>query len=231
MTSLHLIHELVEHWYDYVELLNAVEWIVLPMVNPDGYVRTHNDNRFWRKTNSTNPGTSCVGTDLKSNFDFEWGISGSTQPCNVHFIGSSAFSEPESRAIRDVLIEYRERIAVYISLQAFGNQIIYPPFASLTPPENLAELDGLANAIASAVIEAGQGPYRVGQASDVLSIWGGSNMDYAYSVQNIPMAFWWYVTDDYGVELPEDKIEDFVSQTFPGFLVVGDYVMDNIVKK
>lgn len=32
------------------DLLDKVDWYVLPVVNPDGYEHTRSSDRFWRKT-------------------------------------------------------------------------------------------------------------------------------------------------------------------------------------
>lgn len=76
MVALSAIHEFVEHWDEHVDLLNAVEWIILPLANPDGYVKSHNGYRSWRKTVSTHATSDCVGADLVSNFEYAWGAGG-----------------------------------------------------------------------------------------------------------------------------------------------------------
>lgn len=41
MSVLYLLHQLVENSAANLELLRNVDWVVVPVVNPDGYVYTH----------------------------------------------------------------------------------------------------------------------------------------------------------------------------------------------
>lgn len=41
MSVLYLLHQLVENFSENMELLRNVDWVVVPVVNPDGYVYTH----------------------------------------------------------------------------------------------------------------------------------------------------------------------------------------------
>lgn len=72
MVALALIHQLVEKSESNLDVLNNVDWIIIPVINVDGYVYSHEHERFWRKTRSPNEGANCIGTDPNRNFDFEW---------------------------------------------------------------------------------------------------------------------------------------------------------------
>lgn len=41
MSVLYLLHQLVENHSANLDLLRNVDWVVVPVVNPDGYVYTH----------------------------------------------------------------------------------------------------------------------------------------------------------------------------------------------
>lgn len=41
MVALKLIHELVEHNDLYTNLLDGLDWIIVPILNIDGYIYTH----------------------------------------------------------------------------------------------------------------------------------------------------------------------------------------------
>ncbi|SPP77200.1 blast:Metallocarboxypeptidase A-like protein MCYG_01475 [Drosophila guanche] len=51
MVALKVINELVMNSVPNVKLLNAFDWYILPMVNPDGY-----ELKLWKKNRSTNGG-------------------------------------------------------------------------------------------------------------------------------------------------------------------------------
>jgi hypothetical protein len=83
-------------------LLDSIELVVMPFVNPDGYVFTWTDTRLWRKNRQVNPGSTCVGTDLNRNFNDKWGTGGgSTNPCSETYEGKAAMSAVETQATQD----------------------------------------------------------------------------------------------------------------------------------
>ncbi|KXN66061.1 peptidase M14, carboxypeptidase A, partial [Conidiobolus coronatus NRRL 28638] len=74
-------------------LLDEVEIIFIPVVNPDGYKYTQTQ-RLWRKNRNGS------GVDLNRNFPFHWGgPGGSTDPNSETYSGKSPASELEVQAI------------------------------------------------------------------------------------------------------------------------------------
>lgn len=87
-------------------LLDRLEVIVVPVVNPDGYVYSWDVDRFWRK--NRRPGG---GVDLNRNWGEMWGTG--TQgagPGSEINPGTAAFSEPETAAIAE-LVQSRDVVA------------------------------------------------------------------------------------------------------------------------
>ncbi|MEL7159416.1 MAG: M14 family zinc carboxypeptidase [Bacteroidota bacterium] len=87
-------------------LIDNREIFIVPVVNPDGYEYNRQTNPngggLWRKNRRVNSGSSCRGVDLNRNYDSDFGGQGtSSNPCSNSYRGTSAFSEPESQAIRD----------------------------------------------------------------------------------------------------------------------------------
>lgn len=68
MTAVYFIHEIVEHYYEFEAILHDVEFIVIPVSNPDGYAYTHSTNRQWNKNRQAIAGSSCRGIDVNANF-------------------------------------------------------------------------------------------------------------------------------------------------------------------
>lgn len=56
--ALFIIRQLVEHHKSYKNLIDDLDWYILPLANPDGYVFTHTVDRLWRKSRSANEETS-----------------------------------------------------------------------------------------------------------------------------------------------------------------------------
>lgn len=71
----------------------------------------------------------CGGVDLNRNFDFHWGEIGSSDDlCSDIFQGTSAFSEPEARAIRDKILspELSGKLDAFITLHTYSQMWIHP---------------------------------------------------------------------------------------------------------
>ncbi|MCL4169454.1 UNVERIFIED_CONTAM: hypothetical protein GTU68_045553, partial [Idotea baltica] len=67
--ALYLIKKLTES----ASLTSQIDWYIMPMVNPDGYKYTWENDRFWRKTRSESGTSGCYGVDMNRNFDYHWG--------------------------------------------------------------------------------------------------------------------------------------------------------------
>jgi Zinc carboxypeptidase/Carboxypeptidase activation peptide len=70
-STLYLLNQLVTNESVSRELLDKVDWVFVPNVNPDGYVHSFNEDRLWRK-NRRFVNESCTGIDLNRNFGYVW---------------------------------------------------------------------------------------------------------------------------------------------------------------
>ena len=125
-----------------VYLINERELWFIPVVNPDGYLYNeliapsggglHRKNR-----KDTGCGNSTQrGVDLNRNFSYNWGASdyySSPDPCYNTYVGEEAFSEPETRAVRDFINE-RNFVNV-LHYHSYGNMYIHPFGDSSLPNE------------------------------------------------------------------------------------------------
>lgn len=117
---------------------NLQIWII-PVVNPDGYAYSAAapGNRYWRKNRSTNyDGTR--GVDLNRNYGYQWGMGaggseGSTYPYDDTYIGPSAFSEPETAALRDFVHGLANPRAL-VSYHTYSELFLRPWSYSLADP-------------------------------------------------------------------------------------------------
>jgi len=57
-------------------LLDNLEFLVVPFVNPDGYVYTWTQNRMWRKNRRPTRNSACYGVDINRNFPTGWRLVG-----------------------------------------------------------------------------------------------------------------------------------------------------------
>jgi hypothetical protein len=107
---------------------NRQIWVV-PMVNPDGHVYVETVNPLWRKNRNTNgsPNPDSQGVDLNRNYGFKWGfddIGSSPKPSAEDYRGAAAFSEPETRTVRD-LVEVHD-FDLALSYHSYGDMVVFP---------------------------------------------------------------------------------------------------------
>lgn len=118
--------------------------IVIPLVNPDGYEYTK-QNRFWRKNRDVHTAErhkSCPGVDLNRNWGVGFGSNGggaTANPCGETYHGISAFSAPESKALRDLFAKIGfDRITVRpsqdMSARTISLAISHAPLFVVPPP-------------------------------------------------------------------------------------------------
>jgi hypothetical protein len=100
MVLMHFMYYLIENYEKdptATYILDNREIYCIPVFNPDGYF--HHE----RKNRRENPDSS-YGVDLNRNFGYMWGVDddgSKPDPSHIMYRGPYAFSEPESRAIRD----------------------------------------------------------------------------------------------------------------------------------
>ena len=82
-------------------------------------------------------GSSCVGVDPNRNFDSNFGGAGSSSdPCSQIYRGPYAFSEAESKAMRDLLKQHRGRVKASLSLHTYSQMWMSPySYKNTNPPE------------------------------------------------------------------------------------------------
>ncbi|XP_047027563.1 carboxypeptidase B [Helicoverpa zea] len=223
------IHKLVEDVTEN-DLLEKFDWILLPVVNPDGYKYTFTNERFWRKTRSTNNNPLsqiCRGADGNRNFDFVWNSIGtSNSPCSDIYAGTSAFSEVETRVVRDILHEHLARMALYLTMHSFGSMILYPWGHDGSLSQNALGLHTVGVAMAS-VIQSNAlpnfPPYTVGNSALVIGYYiAGSSEDYAHSI-GVPLSYTYELpglsSGWDGFHLPPQYIEQVCRETWEGIVV------------
>src|SRR5918995_2351547 len=111
----------VKEWLEQGEL-----WVA-PMVNPDGHEHSRVTERLWRKNRRPNPDGS-IGVDPNRNYGYMWGTinddRSSRVPSDITYVGPRAFSEPETRAVRNLVA--RELFRGVITYHSYSQLILYP---------------------------------------------------------------------------------------------------------
>jgi hypothetical protein len=205
-------------------LFDKFEFIIVPVVNVDGYVYTwaSTNNRLWRKNRRPNPGGS-FGVDTNRNFPFRWGSVGAsaTQSSDI-YRGSGPASEPETQVVRDLFVG-NPRMLAHIDFHSYGQYILSPWGYTALPPRD-GELYLTFNGVMEAAIEAVHGfDYRPGQSYTRIYPTSGGIKDYAYGALGI--LSWTVELRDLGSSgfvLPAAQILPNAQEAYAGVLALGD---------
>ncbi|ODM98456.1 Carboxypeptidase B [Orchesella cincta] len=184
----YIINELVQNASINDDLFDTYDFYILPIINPDGYRHSCNYNRFWRKSRRSfsflTDLVGCRGIDLNRNFAFHWKEWGAGfSPCSMIYAGSSAFSEPETRAIRDFVKTHSEiNWKFYFSLHSFGQKWMTPWGYTKERPQDYDEMLRVANIGNDALYAVHGTKYRVGSIRETLYTASGTSSDWFKSI-------------------------------------------------
>ena len=179
VTVLYLVDKLINEFKNNTgSVYTQVDWIVMPMTNPDGYEFTKT-NRMWRK-NRANPrvsaksGESCSGVDLNRNFggDVGYGVGGSSDPCSDTYKGPSPDSEPEVVAIRDAILENVHKVNTALMFHSYGGRWLTSWGYLTETPDDIDDLMDWGKRAAKALESYRGTKYQVATASGGLYIAG-----------------------------------------------------------
>jgi murein tripeptide amidase MpaA len=159
--------------------VDGLEFIIVPVVNPDGYAHTWTSNRLWRKNRRDN-GDGTFGVDLNRNWSYRWGgVGSSPEPGSDLYRGPAAFSEPETQGMRE-LIRSNERIRAHIDFHSY-RQLVLSPWAFTPDPTPDAPLYNQLGAAMAAAIQAVHGKvYTPGPWYSALYPSSGVMIDWMY---------------------------------------------------
>jgi carboxypeptidase T len=206
------------------EFFQDVELWAVPMLNVDGHYFSENYSRIWRKSRRAfvDPfGVACFGVDLNRNYPlgFGGGMSGTSDASIETFSGPKAFSEPETRALRDLCC--REHFSGVLSFHAYGNEILYP-WAYLPPDADsreTSEARSVALAMGAVMMHKGGAAYTVLQSYNHYDVGvGGDFCDWVFGEFGKIALTIELGPPDFEMQLPSPMIGSVVNEFWPGFL-------------
>ena len=209
-------------------LVNNREIYCVPCFNPDGYeynrINDPNGGGYWRK-NRRNSGGGCYGVDLNRNFGYKWGydnIGSSPDPCDETYRGASAFSEPESQAIRDFAI--LNNYETHFNMHTYGGYVLYPwGYIEEETPDSLTYREFAALLTSNSGYAYGYGGQLLGYNSN------GSIRDWMYGEQTLKNKTFGYtieIGDDFWPSqsqiypIAQQNLRTMIYQSF----LAGEYV-------
>jgi carboxypeptidase T len=220
--------EPVQRWLQHGEV-----WVA-PMVNPDGHAFTsaRPENRLWRKNRRPNP-DGTIGVDPNRNYGYMWGTldvsTSSHVPADETYVGPRAFSEPEVRAVRDLVA--RELIGGVLTYHSYSQLVLYPWGYTSEPIEDDADLlgmRGLAEDMARAIRDV-HGETYTPQPSSGLYPTAGDTADWTYGEYDAPsltVELRPASALDGGFVLPAEQIQPCWEENRPAALAFIGHVLD-----
>lgn len=138
--ALKLLHQgVLQDKPKYQNMLLQTKFHFIPVVNVDGaaFVEQHwkEEHTILNKRKNMNPATEGIctpensGVDLNRNYGIDWekeNEKNATEICGDFWPGSEAFSEPESRGLRDFVAANRNELKFVINCHTSGNEFIWP---------------------------------------------------------------------------------------------------------
>jgi len=189
-------------------ILDQTRITLLPLLNPDGYAYSHDGHFMWRKNRAYNA-DGTRGVDPNRNYDINHcGIGSSTITTDDTYCGPAPFSEPETAALRDLVLASDFQGAV--SYHSFSQYVMYPWGWTHDTADDAEAMWRIAFAM-SERIEAVHGVRYRPMPSSELYLSSGDMCDWFYAVTGKPG-----ITIELrpeamnvtvGFSLPDDEIE------------------------
>jgi extracellular matrix protein 14 len=236
-------------------MLEDFDFVIVPTLNPDGYVYTWETDRLWRKNRQQTSIRFCQGMDLDHSFGFHWdGSSTAGNPCSESYAGEKAFEAVEARQLADWARNETDNNGVefigLMDLHSYSQQILYPYSFScndLAPGlEDLEELGyGLQKAIRRAhghvyeVLPACEGNAVAAGASGKKTYLpqmenrGGSGLDWFYHEMHVRWAYQLKLRDrgTYGFLLPKEHIIPTGKEMVDAIMYFGEFLQEAYLTK
>jgi hypothetical protein len=215
-------------------IVNSREIWIVPTVNPDGseYDIATGSYRSWRKNRQPNSGAAAVGTDLNRNWGYNWGCCGGSSgvPSSSTYRGPSAFSAPETKALRDFVnsrvVGGVQQIKANIDWHTYSQLVLWP-FGYTTANTTTGMTADQYNTFATLGQRmAATNGYTPEQSSD-LYITDGDSLDWMWATHGI----WAYTFEMYpgssgaggGFYPPDEVIPAQTSRNKEAVLLLSEY--------
>jgi murein tripeptide amidase MpaA len=211
--------------------VDANDFYLIPVVNPDGFVYTQTQDRLWRKNRQpplpgANTSHPCWGVDLNRNWPHEWsGVGSSNNSCTQTYRGATPGSEPEMSGMQ----HFADKLAASYGLKLFidwhsYSQLILSPYGyscDVVAETNEEHVDLMA-ATADAIEAVYGTEYTTGPTCQTIYATNGGSSDYVYDVSGAEwsLAFELRDTGAYGFILPPEQIRPNCEEVWEGMRVM-----------
>ncbi|XP_044288863.1 mast cell carboxypeptidase A-like [Varanus komodoensis] len=208
-------------------ILDNMNFYILPVFNIDGYIWSWTQDRFWRKNRSNTSNSACIGVDLNRNFDVAWGkFDASENPCEEVYCGSSPESEQETKVVTAFIRSRISSIKAYLTMHSYSQMVLFPYGYTYEKTPNHDELNELAKRATEAIGSLYGKKYKYGTSATTIYPSSGCSDDWAYN-QGIKYSFTFELRDKgrYGFLLPESQIKSTCQETMLAVKLIANYIL------
>lgn len=105
--------------------LDNLDFLIIPVFNPDGYAYTWSHDRLWRKNRQRTHVPQCFGIDIDHSFGFQW-EKAHTHACSEEYSGETPFEALEASAWNKYINETKGdyKIYGYIDMHSYSQENI-----------------------------------------------------------------------------------------------------------
>lgn len=164
---------------------------------------------------------------MNRNWNLKWGVGASVNPCSETYMGPTAFSEPETRGLQNMMRQVGD-IDLFITFHSFGQTILYPWGWTVRPPANVRMLKRVARKFADTVRQVSNGStvYEIGGSGPLYGLASGATDDWAYGELAVPLSYTIELPDkgNHGFLLPENRISSTVTETAAGMYCMASFI-------
>ncbi|KAI1317152.1 Carboxypeptidase A4 [Mortierella claussenii] len=216
-----------QHSKKITRLVDQFEFVIVPVLNADGYAYTWESNRMWRKNRQPTSIPLCPGIDPNRNWGYMWNKGGSSaNPCNEGYHGPEAFAALEAKMMADFILE-RKNVIAYIDFHAYS-QLWMSPFGgdcNEIPRDDEDIMEGALGAVKALHGVHGK-RFAVGSICNVIYQASGGSIDWTYAEGKVKYSYGVELRDTgrYGFLLPETEILPSSEETFAGVMYLANFI-------
>ncbi|KAG0365115.1 carbamoyl-phosphate synthase (glutamine-hydrolyzing) cpa2 [Gamsiella multidivaricata] len=208
-------------------LVNQFEFIIVPVLNADGYAFTWEHNRMWRKNRQPTSVPFCPGIDPNRSWGYKWNTGGSSSnPCNEAYNGPEAFAALEAKMMSD-FIRKRKNVVAYIDFHAYS-QLWMTPFGGDCDqiPKDDEDIMEAAMGAAKALYGIHGKKFAVGSICSIIYQASGGSIDWTYAEGKVKYSYGVELRDTgrYGFLLPESEILPSSEETFAAVIYLSNFI-------
>ncbi|KAG9256786.1 carboxypeptidase A4 [Emericellopsis atlantica] len=176
------------------ETLDNYDFYIMPVVNPDGFVHTHEVDRLWRKNRQARESSTCIGTDVNRNWPHQWDVPGgsSPDPCSQTYRGEAPGDTPEMAVLTNHTLSIAEATGIkfYVDWHSYSQLILLPyGYSCDAVVEDLDSQMELARGVHDAIKSVNGLDFVYGPTCQTIYQTSGGSMDYVYDVADAEVSW------------------------------------------